>query len=76
MKYIVDRIENNIAVLENLKDNKIISLSLNDLKINVKEKDVLVFDGKVYSLDDNEKEKRIRKIKEKMERLKALKRKN
>ena len=39
------------------------------LHLNVKETDILSYDGKVYLVDNNEKEKRIKIIREKMEKL-------
>ena len=55
MKYIVDRIENDIAVLESFSDKKIINVPLENIKINISEGDVLIFDGKNYTLNIGEK---------------------
>lgn len=70
MKYIVDRIENDIAVLESFSDKKIINVPLENIKINISEGDVLIFDGKNYTLNIGEKEDRLKIIMEKMKRLK------
>jgi hypothetical protein len=70
MKYAVDRIENNIAILENIEDKNIIEISLDLLPNGVKEKDILKLENENYVLDNDEKEERLRRIKEKMERLK------
>lgn len=70
MKYIVDRIENDIAVLESFSDKKIINVPLENIKINISEGDVLIFDGKNYTLNSGEKEDRLKIIMEKMKRLK------
>ena len=70
MKYIVDRIENDIEVLESFSDKKIINVPLENIKINISEGDVLIFDGKNYTLNIGEKEDRLKIIMEKMKRLK------
>lgn len=70
MKYIVDRIENDIAVLESFSDKKIVNVPLKNMKINISEGDVLIFDGKNYTLNSGEKEDRLKIIMEKMKRLK------
>lgn len=70
MKYAVDKIENDIVVLENIKTGEIISESKDNISINVKERDIIIFrDGK-YFFDDIEKLKRINMLREKMNRLK------
>lgn len=70
LKYAVDKIENDIVVLENIKTGEIISESKDNISINVKERDIIIFrDGK-YFFDDIEKLKRINMLREKMNRLK------
>lgn len=70
MKYAVDKIENDIVVLENIKTGEIINESKDNISINVKERDIIIFrDGK-YFFDDIEKLKRINMLREKMNRLK------
>ena len=70
MKYSVDRIENDIIVLENILNNEIVYLKSCDLPFKVKESDILVYKNNSYVLDNDEKNKRLRRIKEKMEKLK------
>lgn len=70
MKFAVDRIEDNIVVLENIENNEIINVKKEDLPKEIKELDIIMYDGKTYLLDDDEKINRIRRIKEKMEKLK------
>lgn len=72
MRFVVDRIENDIAVLENIKDNEIINVSLDKLPNKVMEKDVLLYDGKTYVIDVLEKNERINRIKDKMSKLKNV----
>lgn len=69
MKYAIDKIENNVALLENIKDGSKKEIDIKMLPLNVKETDILSYNGKVYLVDNNEKEKRIKIIREKMEKL-------
>lgn len=69
MKFAVDRIEGSIAILENLETKEKKSEDLINLPI-VKEKDILIFEDNLYRKDDKEREERIKKIREKLERLK------
>lgn len=69
MKYAIDKIENNVALLENIKDGSKKEIDIKMLPLNAKETDILSYDGKVYLVDNNEKEKRIKIIREKMEKL-------
>lgn len=69
MKYAIDKIENDVALLENIKDGSKKEVDIKMLPLNVKETDILSYDGKVYLVDNNEKEKRIKIIREKMEKL-------
>lgn len=70
MKYAVDKIENDIAVLENIETGKKLEINTINLPKNIKEKDILKYEDGKYFLDSNEKNKRINRIKEKMEKLK------
>lgn len=69
MKYSVDRIENNIVVLESLDDNTIINVPINRFDFKVEESDIIVYKDNIFIKDDIEKEKRIISIREKMNRL-------
>ena len=51
MMYSVDKIENGIATIENLLTKELINVKLKDLPNNVKEKDMLIYDGNSYMLD-------------------------
>lgn len=70
MKFVIDKVENEVAVLENIDDNKIIEVNVNKLPNNAKEKDIVKLENGKYILDKEEKEKRINRIKEKFEMLK------
>ena len=75
MKFAVDKIENDIVVLENLSDNSIIEVPL-ILIPNVKEKDIIMYENNTFKFDLEEKEKRELTIKERMAKLKAKDEKN
>lgn len=70
MKYVVEKVEGNIVVLESIIDSSKKYITLEELKFSVKENDVLLFDNEEYILDENEKNDRIKRIKDKMDRLK------
>ena len=70
MKFAIDRIEKDIAVLENIDNNDIIEVYVNELPNNVKEKDIVKKENNKYILDIKEKEERISRINEKFKMLK------
>lgn len=70
MKYSVDKIEDNVVTLENISDCTIINIDKNIIDYEVEEGDILLFDGKNYIKDDLTKEERIKRIREKMMKLK------
>ena len=72
MKYAVDKIENDIVVLENLDNRKIINVNIKCLPVGIKETDILKYENDRFIIDDEEKKSRIDLIKEKMEKLKNL----
>ena len=70
MIYIVDRIEDNIAVLENKETNEIINIDISILPTNLKEGNVLRYENNTYILDNDEEEKRRQLLLEKFNKLK------
>lgn len=70
MKYVIDKIENDIVLLESINDNNMTEVDIKLLPEGVKETDVLIFDGDSYILDNKAKEDRLDRIREKMEKLK------
>lgn len=70
MKYVVDRIENNIIILENLKDKSILEIPKDKINFLVKDGDVLYYDNNKFRLDLETKKKRIELIKEKFNKVK------
>ncbi len=72
MKYAVDRIENDIAVLENLETKEKKEVSIDLLPSNVHEQAILTFQNNTFSIDLNEEEQRKASLRERLERLKKL----
>ncbi len=70
MKYAVDKIENNIALLEdiNTKEKKEINISL--LPTSIKEGSILLFKDNQYYKEESEEELRRKRIMEKFNKLK------
>lgn len=69
MKFAVDRIEGSFAILENIETGEKTPVDLLILPI-IKEKDILVLEDNLYRKDDKEREERIKKIREKLDKLK------
>lgn len=69
MKFAVDKIEGNIAVLENLATKEKIEVELNSLPV-IKEGTVLVFEDNLYKINDKERRERMKMIMEKLNKLK------
>ncbi len=69
MKFAVDKIDNSVVLLENIKDNSKVEVSLDKLPLDIKETDILIYKNDKYEKDDNEKEERLRLIEEKMNKL-------
>ena len=73
MKYSVDRIEEDIVILQDLDTKEIKEVLKKDIGIKVSDGDILVFKNNKYQKDKKLKEDRIKLIQEKMNRLKGLK---
>ena len=71
MKYAVDKINEDIAVLENINTGEIININVSEIPNNIKEKDILIFEDNLYRIDKIEKENRINVLREKMNRLRG-----
>lgn len=69
MKYIVERIEENIASLENMDTGEIINFNVSNIPFIISEGDVLSFDEKIWNEDVEEKLKREKRISNKMKDL-------
>ena len=73
MKYVVDRIIENIVVLENVESREMIEVSIELVPEGVKDGSILIFSEGFYQFDIDEETSRRESIREKMERLKRLK---
>ncbi len=71
MKYAIDKIEGDIAILENLSDCSTLEVNVGLLPAGIKEKDIVKLESGKYILDIKEKNETLRRIKEKFERLKG-----
>ncbi len=72
MKYSVDRIEDNIIILQDLDTKEIKEVLKKDIGIRVKDGDILVYKDNKYMKDNNLKEDRLKLIQEKLNRLKNM----
>ncbi len=71
MKYAVDRIEEDIVVLENIKTNELLEVNVKDLPKDIHEGSILVKEDDKFIIDlDTEKERR-ESLRERLERLKG-----
>ena len=73
MKYSVDRLENEIVVLEDLDTKVIKEVLKKDLNFKVREGDILIYKDNQYIKDNKIKEDRIKMLQEKLNKLKGLK---
>lgn len=68
MKYIVDRIEEGIAILEK-EDLTHVEAKLSELPLGIREGSVLIFDGNTYTVDTDVEAQRKKRIYEKQHML-------
>lgn len=69
MKFAVDRIEDDIVVLENIETNELREIDRTLLPSSIHEGAILVFADNTYILDNDEEEKRRKMIEERFMRL-------
>lgn len=69
MKYVVDRIENEIVVLESLETQLKKEVILSELPEKIKEGNILVYENELYTIDLEEEQKRRQTIKSKFDML-------
>jgi len=70
MKYAIDRIEGNIAILEDITNNKKIEVDTKELPPDIKDGSIVIFENNVYSLDLETESERRKRIMAKFNRLK------
>ncbi len=69
MKFAVDKVEDDIVLLENILNGEKIIVKKEDFSFPIKETDIVIKKDDAYLKDDKEKEDRIKMIKAKMEAL-------
>ena len=70
MKYSIDRIEENIAVLENIETKEIIEVAISLLPDNIKETNIVIYENNEYELDENTEETRKKDLLSRFDKLK------
>jgi len=69
MKYAVDKVEDDIVLLENIINGEKKEIKKECFSFSVKETDIVLFENGIYKKDNKEKNERIKVIKAKMEAL-------
>lgn len=72
MKYAIDQIIDNIAILENIETKEKLEVDTNLLPKNIKEKNILVEKNGKYFKDKKEEAAILKRIEEKLKRLQNL----
>ena len=70
MKYVVDRIEEDIVVLENLETREITNIKITELDFKVREGNILSYENNKYTLDLNTEKLRKEKLRNRFNKLK------
>ena len=70
MKYSIDRIENDIAVLENIDTNEIIEIEISLLPENIKESNIVIYENNKYKLDQETEDSRKKDLLSRFSKLK------
>lgn len=69
MKYAVDKVEDDIVLIENIINGEKKEIKKECFSFSVKETDIVLFENGIYKKDNKEKNERIKMIKAKMEAL-------
>ena len=69
MKYCVDRIEDNLVVLENLENESIIEIDKEKLQDDIHEGSIVIYKDNEYYIDNEEEQKRKESIKNRFNNL-------
>lgn len=70
MKYSIDRIEGNIAILEDINNKEKLEVDISLLPSNIKEGSILSLKDNIYIIDETEEDIRRKRIMEKFNKLK------
>ena len=71
MKYAVDRIIEDIVILENIEDKTILELNKNILPDNIKEGNIIIKEDNNYIVDEEEEIERRKRIEEKLNKIRS-----
>lgn len=69
MKYIIDRIENDIAICQSPESKEIIEVDIEELPQEAKEGSVIILENGKYTIDKEEEIKIRKRIEDKMNKL-------
>lgn len=72
MKYSIDRIENKKIIIQNIETGNLKEISKSELQTSVQEGDIIQYINGQYKIDNKETEKRKKRIREKLEKLKQI----
>jgi hypothetical protein len=70
MKYVVDRIEEDIIALENIETREITNIKISELDFKVREGNILSYENNKYTLDLNTEKLRKEKLRNRFNKLK------
>ena len=68
MKYVIDRIEEDIAVLQDLKSKEMLNINIKELPTNIKEGSFLI-KNKIFKIDKKEEDRRRQEIRKRFNKL-------
>ena len=68
MKYVIDRIEEDIAVLQDLNTKEIININIKELPDNIKEGTYLI-KNKIFKIDKKTEDKKRKEIRKRFNKL-------
>ena len=68
MKYLIDRIEEDIAVLQDLKSKEILNINIKELPDNIKEGSFLI-KNKIFKIDKKEEDRRRQELRKRFNKL-------
>lgn len=74
--YAVDRIIDDIVVLEEINDGEILEVNINDIDYNIEEGNILEYYDNTFHLSDEEEKRRRDDLRSRIEALKKLKKKD
>ena len=68
MKYVIDRIEEDIAVLQDLKSKEMLNINIKELPTNIKEGSFLI-KNKIFKIDKKEEDRRRQELRKRFNKL-------